>query len=298
MKYINFSSRSLKLFLVFSLFYCFGYSQNKVIQISPIKVAYKKIDTISLNLHIYKPLNFSKDSTYNCILFFHGGAWNNGSPKSFHRQAMYFASRGIIAISTEYRINSKHSTTPFEAVEDAKSAMRYLRKHAQDLNINPNMIAAGGGSAGGHLAAACALIEGLDNTKEDLTISTVPNALVLLNPVIDNGPDGGFGYNRFKNRYKEISPIHNITKNAPPTIILNGTKDEFVPVKVIDNYKSKMEAVGSRCDVIFYEGVGHAFFAKPPTKYFVETTYESDLFLISLGFLKAKPTIKEQYSIN
>ena len=84
----------------------------------------------------------------------------------------------------------------------------------------------------------------------------------------------------------------------PPTIILNGTKDEFVPVKVIDNYKSKMEAVGSRCDVVFYEGVGHAFFAKPPIKYFVETTYESDLFLKSLGFLKGEPTIKEQYSIN
>lgn len=291
MNFINFSRRIPNLFIILGMVIQFSYAQNKPEHISPEKLEYKKIDTIRLNLHIYKPLNFNRDSIYNCIVFFHGGGWNNGNPKMFQRQSMYFASRGLIAISAEYRIKSKHNTTPFESVEDAKSVIRYLRKNASDLNINPNMIVAGGGSAGGHLAAACGNITGLDNVNEDMSISSVPNALVLLNPVIDNGPKG-FGYNGFKNRFKEISPIHNIAKNAPPTIILIGTKDEFVPVKTIKNYKSKMKAVGSRCDLIFYEDQGHAFFAKPPVKYFIETTYEIDLFLKSLGFLKGKPTIK------
>ena len=219
-----------------------SFSQQNKVLISAEKVVYKQIDSTLLNLHVYKPLNFQKDSIYNCIVFFHGGGWNNGSPKMFKRQSMYFASRGMIAIAAEYRIKNKHNTTPFEAVEDAKSAIRFVRENAKELNINPNMIVAGGGSAGGHLAAACGNIEGLDNPKENLKISSVPNALVLLNPVIDNGPNA-FGYRRFKNRYTEISPIHNISKGAPPTLILIGTKDKIIPVM---HYKIPQKSLKTR----------------------------------------------------
>lgn len=279
--------------LSMSLVYC----QNIIIDVPSEKIEYKRIDTVRLNLHVYKPLNFSKDSIYNCIVFFHGGGWNSGNHLAFKRQSMYFASRGMIAISADYRINNIHGTSPFEAVEDAKSAIRYVRKHAKDLNINPDMIAAGGGSAGGHLAATCGNIIGLDSPNEDMSISSVPNALALLNPVIDNGP-GGFGYHRVKERYKEISPFHNITKNAPPTIIFLGTKDKLIPVKTVETYKSNMELVGSRCDLILYKDQGHAFFAKPPIKYFIETTFESDLFLNSLGYIEGDPTIKKQYNFD
>ena len=274
-----------------------SFSQKNRVLIPAEKIVYKQIDSSSLNFYVYKPLDFHKDSIYNSIVFFHGGGWNNGNPNMFRRQAMYFASRGIIAISVEYRIKSKHNTTPFEAVEDAKSAIRYIRKNAKELNINPYMIASGGGSAGGHLAAACGNIEGLDNPEENLRISSIPNALVLLNPVIDKGPNS-FGYRRFKNRYQEISPIHNISIGAPPTIILTGTKDKIIPVSTVKQYQSKMLKIGSRCDLILYEDVGHAFFAKPPIKYFIETTYEIDLFLRSLGYLKGNPTILNQYRIN
>ena len=284
-----------KLIILCSLFTNRGFSQNKRILIAPEKIVYKKIDTTELQLYLYKPLNFSTRKIYNCIVFFHGGGWNKGNPDMFKRQAMYFASRGLIAISAEYRIKNKHNTTPFEAVEDAKSAIRYVRENAIKLNINPNKIAAGGGSAGGHLAAACGNIIGLDNPDENLEISSIPNALALLNPVIDNGP-GSFGYNRFKERYKEISPIDNITEGAPPTIILIGTKDKLIPVNTVENYKSKMEAVGSSCDLKLYKDVGHAFFAKPPKKYFIETTYQIDLFLRLLDFLSGTPTIKKQYN--
>ena len=282
------------LVIIACLFSQLNFSQKNKVIIYPDKIIYKKIDTTVLKLHIYKPLNFSKKEIYNCIVFFHGGGWNNGNPDMFKRQAMYFASRGLVAISAEYRIKTKHNTTPFEALEDAKSAIRYVRENAAKLNINPNKIAAGGGSAGGHLAAACGNIIGLENSNENLEISSVPNALVLLNPVIDNGP-GSFGYNRFKDRYKEISPIHNITKGAPPTIILIGTKDKLIPVATVEKYQSNMKKVGSRCDLKLYENVGHAFFAKPPKKYFIETTYEIDLFLNSLGYLKGYPNIREQY---
>ncbi|MEW4922693.1 alpha/beta hydrolase fold domain-containing protein [Algibacter sp. 2305UL17-15] len=251
-------------------------------------IEYKKIDTISLKLHIYKPEEFNPDKTYNCIVFFHGGGWNGGSHKAFRRQSQYLASRGMIAISADYRLKNTHNTTPFEAVKDAKSAIRYVRKYAKVLYINPNKIASGGGSAGGHLAAACGNIIGLEETNEDLTISSKPNALVLFNPVYDNSK-AGYGFRRMNGRYLEISPLHNISKGAPPTIVFFGTKDKTTPVSSSKAYEKRMHDVGSRCDLFLYEGQEHSFFYRG--QYFTETLRETDIFLESLGYLTGKPTI-------
>ena len=153
------------LLLVYMLIGFNGFAQNSAVLIAPVLQVYKTIDTTTLKLHIYKPLDFDATKVYNCVVFFHGGGWNNGSPRAFRRQSMYFASRGMIAISAEYRLKNTHGTTPFEAAEDAKSAIRFVRQHANELHVNPNAIIAGGGSAGGHLAASCGLISKLDNSN-------------------------------------------------------------------------------------------------------------------------------------
>lgn len=260
-------------------------------------VVYKTLDGVTLKLHVYNPINFDTQTMHNAIIFFHGGGWNNGSHKAFKRQSMYFASRGMVAISAEYRLKNTHGTTPYDAVEDAKSAIRYVRANAHKFKINPNTITAGGGSAGGHLAASCGLLKMWDNSAEDLTVSSKPNALVLLNPVLDLGPDH-YAHKRFGKDFKLISPMQNISKNAPPTLILVGTEDRILPVPTVKKYQSIMESFDNRCDVVLYQDQGHAFFAKPPIKYFVETTDEIDRFLVSLGLLDGQSTIKNQYNIN
>ena len=260
-------------------------------------VVYKTLDGVTLKLHVYNPTNFDTQTMHNAIIFFHGGGWNNGSHKAFKRQSMYFASRGMVAISAEYRLKNTHGTTPYDAVEDAKSAIRYVRANAHKFKINPNTITAGGGSAGGHLAASCGLLKMWDNSAEDLTVSSKPNALVLLNPVLDLGPDH-YAHKRFGKDFKLISPMQNISKNAPPTLILVGTEDRILPVPTVKKYQSIMESFGNRCDVVLYQDQGHAFFAKPPIKYFVETTDEIDRFLVSLGLLDGQSTIKNQHNIN
>ena len=284
----------LKIILSFFLVSGLSYAAPEVIESKAL--VYKTIGDVSLKLHVYNPKNFNEKKTHNAIIFFHGGGWNNGSHKAFKRQSMYFASRGMVAISAEYRLKNAHGTTPYDAVEDAKSAIRFIRKHANEFKINPNTITAGGGSAGGHLAASCGLIKMWDNSNEELSISSKPNALVLLNPVLDLGPER-FAHKRFGKDYKSLSPIHNISKNVPPTIILVGTEDTLLPTPIVKDYKSRMESFGNRCDVVLYEGQGHAFFAKPPIKYFIETTDEIDRFLVSLGYLEGQSTIKKQYKI-
>lgn len=260
----------------------------------PIKATYKIINTDTLNLILRYPPKFKKSKKYPTIIFFFGGGWNGGRVKQFQPQAEYFASRGMISVLADYRVKSRHSTTPYEAVNDAKSAIRYLRQHAKLLHINPKKIVASGGSAGGHLAAACGNLPRLDEPGEDLSISSKANALVLFNPVFDNGPDG-FQNKRMGERWQEISSAHNITKGAPPTIVFLGTKDHLIPVSVAENYNAKMEAVGSRCDLHLYEGQKHGFFnqKKASHEYYNRTVREADLFLTSLKFIKGKPTIGE-----
>ena len=250
-------------------------------------ITYKEINDVSLNLHIFTPPNHKSSDSKPAIVFFFGGGWVGGKPTQFYKQSAYLASRGMVAISAEYRIKNKHNTSPKEAVKDGKSAIRWVRAHAEELGIDPQRIAAGGGSAGGHVAAATATLKSFNENSDDTSISSRPNALVLFNPVFDNGP-GGYGYGRVKEYWQDFSPMHNLTKDTPPTIVLLGTKDKLIPVATAEQYKKRMEEKGGRCDLHLYQDQPHGFFN---VKKYEETLMQADKFLASLGFLKGEPTL-------
>ncbi len=256
---------------------------------------YKQIGDVTLNIYIYTPTDHKPSDARPAVVFFFGGGWNGGSPSQFRPHAEYLASRGMVAMAADYRVNSRHKTSPFECVKDGKSAVRWIRANAKRLGIDPNRIAAGGGSAGGHVAAATGTVPGLEEDGEDKSVSSRPNALVLFNPVYDNGPDG-YGYSRVKDRYQEISPMHNLRPGTPPTIVFLGTKDSLIPVATAEAYKAKMEKVGSRSELMLYEGQPHGFFnaGRGDGKYFTQTVQAMDEFLESLGYLEGKPTIGER----
>lgn len=248
-------------------------------------LVYKQTDTVNLQLFFYYPHENVKNETYPAIIFFFGGGWNSSNITQFEPHAKHFASRGMVAILADYRVRDKHGTTPFDAVADAKSAIRYLRENAARLNIDPERIAGAGGSAGGHIAAAAAMVPGLDDPADNLSVSPVPNALVLFNPVFDNGPDG-YGFERIGDRYREISPLHNIQSGNPPTIVFLGTNDRLIPVSTAEKYRDKMIAAGNICELFLYEGKGHGFFNFRHTGSYLETLAEAERFLISQGYIK------------
>jgi len=225
------------------------------------------------------------------MVFFFGGGWNGGSTDQFEPHARYFSSRGIVCFLADYRVKSRQQTTPFESLKDAKTAIRYVRENAGTFHIDPDKIIAAGGSAGGHLAAAAALIDGHNEESDGLSVSCVPNALVLFNPVIDNGP-GGYGYERIGDQYPTFSPLHNIRNGAPPTIFFLGTQDRLIPVETAKYYQILMERVGSRCELFLYEGEGHGFFNYRSPENYYHTVMEADKFLQELGFLTGEPTLK------
>jgi len=144
------------------------------------KVVYKTIGEVKLHLHVFRPAE--KKSNTPTIVFFFGGGWNHGTPGQFEQQCRYLASRGMVAMTAEYRIRNMHGTRAKACVEDGKSAVRWIRSNAKKLRVNPNQIAAAGGSAGGHVAACTGVIKGFEAKDEDSKISSIPNAMILFNP--------------------------------------------------------------------------------------------------------------------
>lgn len=250
---------------------------------SPLELTYKQVDTVQLGLKVFYPSGYKKGEHHPTMVFFFGGGWTGGSIAQFEPHAKHFANKNMITVLVDYRVKSRHNTTPFESLKDAKSAIRYLRQHAVELGVDANRIVASGGSAGGHLAAACFTNESLNESSDDVTISAKPNALVLFNPVIDNGKDG-YGFERIGENYVTFSPMHNVKKGFPPTIFFLGTKDKLIPVATAEMFKKKIEEVGGRCELFFSEDQPHGFFNKEP--YLSETIAKTDSFLMSLTYIK------------
>lgn len=99
----------------------------------------------------------------------------------------------MICMLADYRVQTVDGSTPFESLEDAKSAVRFIRANADKFHVDPDKIVCSGGSAGRHLAAATAAIKKYNDKNDDLRFSCKPNALVLLIQIIDSGT-GCYGY--------------------------------------------------------------------------------------------------------
>jgi acetyl esterase/lipase len=251
----------------------------------PRLISYKQAGGAELKLHVFTPTNSLAGKPRPAIVFFFGGGWSVGTPLQFYPECAHFAARGVVAISADYRIASVNRTSPFESVADGKSAVRWIREHAAELNIDPHRIAAAGASAGGQVAAAAGVVRGLDDAGEDLSVSSRPDALLLWYPVVDNGPDG-YGPKELKSRYQEISPLHNLSSNSPPTLLLLGTKDPLIPVATAELFKSRMEQGGGRCELKLFPGAGHPIYEwrKGASPLRVEALKAADHFLTQLGF--------------
>ena len=261
-------------------------------------VVFKKVPgkVTDLKLHIFYPEGHDKSGSTPAMVFFFGGGWNGGDAAHFYIQAKYLASRGMVAICSDYRTRSSHGAMPYQCVEDGRAAMRYVREHAKTFGIDPNRIAAGGGSAGGHVAAATATIDRFD-TGRNLDVDPVPDALVLFNPVYANGP-GDYGYDRVQDYWTHFSPMHNITIDHPPALVFFGDSDNLVPVPTAEEYQRRMQELDIRSELHVFSNKGHGFFNwerdESPTKEVVIATFSAmDAFLASLGFLDGEPTAAE-----
>lgn len=261
------------------------YIASRLPALSPDKVVvYKKVADRELELRLFLPEGWAATDKRPCLHLIHGGGWGGMDPSRMYPFAADFAKRhGMVGISVQYRLYQPGTATVFDCVKDARSSVRYLRSHAAELGIDPGKILVSGGSAGGHLAAAAALFDGVNEETDDLKVSCRPDAMVLLFPVIDTSA-AGYGQAKIGDRWQELSPVHHVRAGLPPTLTFHGTGDTVTPFSGAKAFHEAMLAAGNKSVLDVNEGGKHGYLM------FEEALYEDTLaktaaFLTRLGFL-------------
>ncbi|MEW6238699.1 MAG: alpha/beta hydrolase [Candidatus Omnitrophota bacterium] len=209
------------------------------------------------------------------VVWIHGGAWRAGDKS--HNAALPLTQSGYFTASIDYRL-SQEAIWPAQ-INDCKTAIRFLRAHAEQYGIDPNKIGVWGSSAGGHLAAMLGTsgdvkeLEGggdwadrssrvqavvdffgptnflkmLDfpsSMKHDAPDS--PESLLIGGPVRDN-PD----------RVRSVDPISYVSADDPPFLIVHGNKDPLVPYNQSELLYEALKKAGVDAQMILVKDGGH-----------------------------------------
>ncbi len=281
----------LVLLLVASLFLpaCASLGRDRWAAFQPSEThVYREVGEIQLEVFVFRPVaTEASEALRPAVLFFHGGSWTRGGPQRFFPHARELAARGMVALSAAYRLRGTHGTGVPEAIEDAKAAYTWLQEHAVALGIDGDRVALAGGSAGGHLAAAVALMEPLPKVE--------PAALVLYNPALDTHPDDFSSFARwlaedtleelFEGRYLELSPAQYVRAGTPPTAVFHGTGDSLVPIEHSRDFCARLRAVHSPCELYEYPGAQHGSFNFGWGDHYADALKRTATFLAQFGLI-------------
>ena len=169
-------------------------------------------------------------------------------------------------------------------MSDAKSALRWVRRNAASLGVDPNKIVASGFSSGGHLVACASMLNILDEPGEDTTISAVPNAMIFSSSCFDPTLDPWF-VKQVEQRYhpRSVSPNHIVRSGLPPSLVIHGTEDKMCPFWTAEQFTGSMKKTGNRSELHRLQGATHFYFLEK--KYRDEAIQAEVRFLTSLRVL-------------
>jgi acetyl esterase/lipase len=188
----------------------------------------------------------------------------------------------MVGILADYRVSSRNQTTPADAVDDAHGAMRWVKRHALELGIDPARVVAAGGSAGGHLALATTLIA----PREADVVSPTASLLIGYNPVADLRDPRWAA--RVGTDAARISPTAHVGPAMPDTLIFHGEADKTVPITQVRDFCEAMHQAKNRCAVLSYEGAAHGFFnfSYEGGRWYPQVLIETVAFLREHGYVK------------
>lgn len=248
---------------------------------------YKQSGGVPQKLEVYFPEKRSgAKGKVPAVILFHGGGWSRGDLDQFRYACQYFASRGLVAITANYRMipKKKRDTLPAGesykrvCITDAKSAIRWIKQHADELGIDSQRIIAGGGSAGGHIALLATTNPGLNDSGDPKKFDTSVAAYLLFNPA-------------FKGSDRSDPTVYaqqHLTADMPPAIFFFGDQDSWK--KGADAVLQKLiELRNTDIELWIAEGQSHGFFNRTPWQ--DVTLTQADRFLVKHGFLSGSATL-------
>ena len=236
-------------------------------------IPYVADPTSNQNFDLYLPKNKS-DQPFPFVVWIHGGAWMSGSKE--WDNIKYLVRHGYAIATIDYRFTPEF---PFPAqIQDCNAALNFILAHATNYGINPQRFVVGGGSAGGHLALLLGLARqerdfGADpaikplaildffgptdliKIRSDLEAIHSENGLRLLQDAGTKllGPPG----NQASAKAKIASPINYVSAASPPVLILQGGKDDLVPVVQSQRLHEALDQAGIKNQLIVVGDAGH-----------------------------------------
>ena len=240
-------------------------------------------------MHRFTPAGQAPEKGWPALVLIHGGGWTAGEPAILFSHARYFAARGLAVFVPQYRLAPKRTSEHVRAAAlDSAAALGWVRAHAGNLDVNPNKVAIAGDSAGGHLAAIVALNDRLRSKGVDAKHLGPPSALIMLGAICDTRS----GRWQLAGRWgKALSPIEQISKAAPPVLILHGEDDKVVPVAQARALDAAWREADRRSELVVLPDTGHAFtipgYAEP--QHIRTGIFHMDRFLAKLDFLTGEP---------
>jgi len=247
-------------------------------------IVYGRVQDVDLKLDMAKPTEGR--GTYPALIFFHGGGWQQGDKSHMHRWLKKFASAGYVTVSVGYRFAPAFKWP--SQVEDAKTAVRFLRAHAQQFNIDANRIGVMGESAGGYLALMLGFTDptdGLEGESEYQSFSSSVQAVVSFYSATDFSgrtwqltPALEAEIQRYYNKslpqviadftgtnntedpiLKKISVFPYVDKNDPPVLMFHGDNDPYSPVERAQKFEEALTRANVSHELIIVKGGGHGW---------------------------------------
>ncbi|HEX3150905.1 MAG TPA: alpha/beta hydrolase [Gemmataceae bacterium] len=252
-----------------------------------VDVVYGKAGDKELKLDIARPTE--EKGPFPCVVCYHGGGWRSGNKRDLRPWIEHLATQGYVGVSVGYRL-APDAIFPAQ-IEDAKTAIRFLRTSAAKYDVDKDHFAAMGWSAGGHLVCLIGLTDekaGFDGKEYSKESSKVQAVVDYFGPTDLSGyakdqlaqkgmlgPFIGAKYADNPAAHDKASPIKYVTKDAPPFLIFQGTKDWIVPIEQSRSLAAKLKDVGVPVKLVEVEGEGHGWEGKSVN----ETTRETIKFL-------------------
>lgn len=253
-------------------------------------------------LDIYLPETRS-DKPLPLIVHIHGGGWRSGS--NFPCPVTPMVLKGYAVASVEYRFSQK-AIFPAQ-IQDCQAAIRWLRAHAKQYNFDTKHLGAVGGSAGGHLSALVGTSGGkkafppigghLDYSDRVQAVVDIYGpadfTTVVQQAAEDKNVKNIFTFNTPSDPYSgligtklddkpkadAVSPVHYVSKDNPPFLILHGTHDALVPYAQSLQLEDALKAKGVPVWLQTLPGSGHGgpAFSKPAVIQLMQAFFDRHL---------------------
>ena len=256
-------------------------TRRRICMYLPNGYIYKQTPTRNLALYVDYPEDWKRTDQRPAMIWFFGGAWSTGNPSAFKPQAAYFSKRGVVGICVDYRIATVdgQGRNDYRAAMDAKTAVRWVRKNAAQLGIDPNQIMAGGDSAGGHVAIATQ-IESLNDPSDDPSISAQVSALLLHNPYVVRISEESWV---FQMDFKTLPPVW-ISYGLLDKAAYNDDSSSVRTERNGESFIAELQQAGIPLRTYIKAGMNHGFCSGP---HLDSSTRDIDQFLQECGLLSA-----------